>query len=320
MHGVSEPTQMRTAGANGAAPVTQEANVASDLLDIFKPYWPQLVCTLLAAAAVACAVHLLKAPRYNATAVLQLDLKTLELAPKGSASTTMTDASYLVESNMRLLQSDEIARRVVERLGLEKFSDTTAIAASSNTSTPARPSPVDLATARLLSSLVIKNDARTYLISIGATARDPQTAALIANTYASEFLQYLEVRRLADAVTIARRTATDLAVTLGQKHPLMMRAQSQLAEAAAKMEAAKKVVPAAGEQELADNAQVIPARSSTIPSGPRFLLVLAIALLTGALLWVAMVNLWERHAIRAFLLKHFASIPAKPRDTAALSG
>ena len=115
-----------------------------------------------------------------------------------SGGVVAVDASMLVETRSRLLQSQQLARRVVERLGLERirpavseglFSSWLSGGAKFYGDARAPGYPEDMAAKRLLRGLSVKTEPRSYLIAVRYTARDPELAALIANAFVAEFLQ-----------------------------------------------------------------------------------------------------------------------------------
>ncbi|MGL4395309.1 MAG: Wzz/FepE/Etk N-terminal domain-containing protein [Hyphomicrobium sp.] len=297
-----------------AEPVPQPAsNAISELLAIFwrRKAWASL--PLVMAVVVGTAFQILKTPQYASTALIQLDLQSGNAPGKGSAPTAMIDAGSLVESQTRLIESEALARRVVERLGLDKIEQPTGLAQTLTTffgvahaDGRLSPAPVDLATSRLLDSLSVKNDTRTYLISVTANALHPDEAARVANAFASEFIHHLRLQDLSGELSSAEHTVANLGQTLGYKHPQMIKANSALGAARARFEVVKNDARLLSEAELADSGQVIPARPVTLAKGARLSTILLVAALVGLGLGLLLVNLLERRALRACLLRHFS--------------
>lgn len=300
--------------AQPAEPVPQPAsNAVSELLAIFWRRKAWLFLPMVMALVVGAAFQNLRTPRYASTALIQLDLQTGNAPAKGSTPTAVIDAGSLVESQTRLIESEALARRVVERLGLDKIQQPTGLAQSLTTlfgtalaDGRISPAAVDLATSRLLESLSVKNDTRTYLISVTATALHPEEAARVANAFASEFIHHLRLQDLNGELSSAEHTVANLGQTLGYKHPQMIKANAALSAARARFESVKNDERLLSEAELADSGQVIPARPVTIPKGARLTTILLVSALVGLGLGLLLVNLLERRALRAFLLRHFS--------------
>ena len=123
---------------------------------------------------------------------------------KSSGGTVVAlDASMLVETRSRLLQSQQLARRVVERLGLERIRPAVSeglfsswLGAKFYGDARAPGYPEDIAAKRLLRGLSVKTEPRVYLITVRYTAGDPELAALITNAFVAEFLQTTRLRTL----------------------------------------------------------------------------------------------------------------------------
>ena len=109
----------------------------------------------------------------------------------------------LVETRSRLLQSQQLARRVVERLGLERIRPAVSeglfsswLRAKFYGDARAPGYPEDMAAKRLLRGLSVTTEPRSYLIAVRYTAGDPELAALITNAFVVEFLQTIRLRIL----------------------------------------------------------------------------------------------------------------------------
>lgn len=117
--------------------------------------------------------------------------------PAGNAGVT-TDALALVENEVTIIQSDGIARRVLDGVGgSSPASISQQLAALWNAHVPGWPLPLETpATAfdrkllALTKALAVSTDGKTYLIHIGYTAGDPGRAADLANAYAEAYLAH----------------------------------------------------------------------------------------------------------------------------------
>jgi uncharacterized protein involved in exopolysaccharide biosynthesis/Mrp family chromosome partitioning ATPase len=193
----------------------QEAKAFGTLAALWR--WRWLIAGLIAASLI-CAVPLILLLKrtYTADAVIRLDfgrdLPSLSARQPGGP---VLDTIALVESEARLIRSRGMARRVVERLRLDQdpafapkedlkarlvehartwlAAHISERAAASLLGPPPEPPDrswlIDQTSASLLSELSVANDSRSYLITVAFTADEPDRAAMIANAFASEYLQ-----------------------------------------------------------------------------------------------------------------------------------
>nr|WP_246504176.1 polysaccharide biosynthesis tyrosine autokinase [Plastoroseomonas arctica] len=162
------------------------------------------------------------------------DLQTITAEPGVSSSQ--------IRTQIDILRSPALARRVVERGGLlerEEFqpvpSPVAATVAMVMVAIGLRaPAPeamgaedrIELATAALLGRIAIANEQRSDVLRIGVTTRDPALSALIANTYAEEF-QEVSRRRKTET---ARRTQEWLETRLRELATRVRESERQVAE------------------------------------------------------------------------------------------
>ena len=127
----------------------------------------------------------------------------------GNGAVIAIDASMLVETQSRLLQSQAIAQRVVQRLGLERIRPAVSENPLSSwlqaqfygdvAKTPEFQE--DMAARKLLSGLSVRTEPRVYLIVVRYTAGDPELAALITNAFVVELLQTITTTELISAAS-----------------------------------------------------------------------------------------------------------------------
>ena len=188
---------------------------------------------------VAGLVAISKADQYTSEVVLQARL-TQEVTQTERDRQLLSDifldaasTQRIVQTEVDLIRSGDIAERVVARLDLAKDPNNFAEslldrALASITFLHSRPmspnsSPNKLIAAKLLNNLDVRNDARTMLIRISYTSTSPEQSARIANAFAEEYLR----TRIALA---AGRRLTNLSATYGPKHPIVLKAKSNLEE------------------------------------------------------------------------------------------
>ena len=134
-----------------------------------------------------------------------------------------------------------------------------------------------LIAAELLKNLRVSNDARSMLIRISYTSTSPEQSARIANAFAEEYLR----TRIGLA---ARRRLTNLSATYGPKHPIVLKAKSDLEE-----------VLRAPRLSVSERAQILSWASPPIlPSGPDWKLIVGVAFICSFAAGIVLVLLLEQ--------------------------
>ena len=141
-----------------------------------------VLATIAAALVIGIALALVMPKRYTAEAYVGggfADAAT-SYEKRGGGGVVTVDASMLVETRSRLLQSQQLARRVVVRLGLERirpvvneglFSSWPSwLEAKFNGDASAPGYREDMAAKRLLRGLSVTTEPRSYLIAVRYTA------------------------------------------------------------------------------------------------------------------------------------------------------
>ena len=200
------------------------------------------------------------------------------------------DASLVVETRARLFQSHQLARQVVEDLGLErlrpvvsqgKFSSWLHEKVYGDATTNAPEYQEDMAAMKLSRGLLVKTEPRVYLITLSYTAADPELAALITNTFVVEFLRATALQTLSEQRDSAQATLSQQLATFGDKHPKVIEARVRLATADSLFKAelgksTEEILNGAGEN-------IAFAQANVVPSSPKPLLVIGLAFLVGLL-------------------------------------
>lgn len=158
-----------------------------------------LLC-MLAGLALAVLASLLITPKYTSTAQLFIDPRDLrvlqnDVSPNTVGNDPTSIASYL-ESQARVIASDSIKTRVIEKLGLDKDPDYggpargglfSGLLGADKAATDRKA--LLYALAALDRSVAVRRGERTFVIDIAATASDPEKAAQIANALAEAYLE-----------------------------------------------------------------------------------------------------------------------------------
>ena len=147
--------------------------------------------------ALAIVAALLMTPKYVSTAQLFIDPRDLrvlqnDVSPNTVGSDPTSITGYL-ESQARVIASDSIKSRVVERLNLDRDPDFGGgsagfLARLMGADTGPSPKATLYALAALDRTVGVRRGERTFVIDISATAQDPDKAAKIANALAEAYL------------------------------------------------------------------------------------------------------------------------------------
>ena len=145
------------------------------------------------------------------------------------------DLMRVIETQSRLLQSHDLARRVVQQLGLEQLRPEVSerhwlpdkfYASAANI----QEDETDRAATRLLSRLSVKSDPlRTYLIKVRYTGKDSALAVVITNAFVAEFLRSSKLQTLSQQRSSAEATLSRQLAKFGDKHPRVTQAKMRLA-------------------------------------------------------------------------------------------
>lgn len=154
-------------------------------------------------------ITLLTQPKYIATASIQIDqstdriLNTEELQP----SVASQDADRFLQTQVDVLKSRTMAVRVAQSLGLlrsPKFYQSMGIKVSDPNAVDSRdPLGKEAAAGLLVKGLDVTLPRQSRVVSISFESPDPQFSALIANTYAKEFISN-NLQRKYDSSSYAR--------------------------------------------------------------------------------------------------------------------
>jgi uncharacterized protein involved in exopolysaccharide biosynthesis len=195
------------------------------------------------------------------------------------------DASVLAETRARLLQSQQLARRVVGRLGLERIRPAVSEGLISSWLRPNSGHGKfaghleDMAAKRLLRGLSVTTERGEYLITVRYTAGDPELAALITNAFVTELLQTTRLQSLSQQQSWAQQELSQQLATLGAKHPKVLEAIMRLEAADAALKA--QMSKTNEEIERTADGNVSFAQVTAIPSSPNPSFLIGVALLVG---------------------------------------
>jgi len=174
---------------------------------------------------------------YRSEAVIRLDFaREQPLSVQQQAQSLSVEASAIIESEARVIRSGVIARRVVTRLNLTSepaFSPHRSLLHRAldlvgiNVTQSSVPL-TDRIVIELLNNLSVSNDSRSYLITISYVSSDPEIAASVANTFASEYLR----SRSEAAISSAQHTSLWLAGQIEEKRAALAHVEKTIPSAA----------------------------------------------------------------------------------------
>lgn len=269
-----------------ARPEPSAAAFPAALARLADPAW--VVATLwarrrlisLAAAlglALAVLAGLVMTPKYVSTAQLFIDPRDLrvlqnDVSPNTVGSDPASITGYL-ESQARVIASDTIKSRVVERLGLDKDPDYGGASRGffsrllGGGDTGASRNALRYALVALDRSVAVRRGERTFVIDISVTASDPDKAAKIANALAEAYLE----DQAAIRTEAAQRATAALTGRLAELRDRLRVAE----EKAEKYKEANNIVGIGGrslsEEQLSLNAaQLVAARTRTTEAKAKY--------------------------------------------------
>ena len=157
------------------------------------------------AVVVALVASFLATPQYRATATLQIERQNPDILTfKDVAAVDYAWSAYtdFYQTQYKILASDAVARRAVERLGLlhhplfaPEDSARPGLGARMRRLLPgssgeSRPDPMDAAAARLGATLEIAPIRNSRLVTVSWVSPDPALAATVANGVVDAFIQF----------------------------------------------------------------------------------------------------------------------------------
>jgi uncharacterized protein involved in exopolysaccharide biosynthesis len=279
--------------------------VARDTLGILWRQKLLIVGILLAALLFASIFLVLIGPRYTSEATIHLDF-TREEPTTGTKiqSIASIDPAAIVDGAKRGISSRATASAVVTRLGLDKDPEFArepivwrvfSIIRRGLGLAAAEPSQRDLAVNELMRKITVASETRSYLISVAATARDPERAARLANAVALEYLHGQMLQQLADTQAGAEEELTQLSSVYGVRHPSYILARTRLDTLKNRLTALRNGPPDDDTVRFVIGQSFVAAEKTLFPSGPRIILILGLT--AGAALGVG-ISLALRLALR----------------------
>ena len=276
--------------------VVQEA-----LVSLWRRRWLVVGCIAIALLFGALMALTMK-KQYSASALVHAAYSAPEKSTgddKVSAPVAL-DAALLVETRSRLFTTQQMARRVVDRLGLERLGDEVApgfvtrlfqhLFIGEEAFSPGYQK--DIAADKLLARLSVKTEPRVYVITVSFTAGDPELAALITNAFVVEFLQTTTLQTLSGQRSGAVANLGILAATFGERHPSVLAARGRLGAIDKAINEQFGMTPT--DLLIKTGASVTAAQPVYVPSSPDPKVVLLVSAVLGLIIGIALATLLER--------------------------
>jgi len=175
----------------------------ADLLDTIKRRRTLIIAPLLAGVAIGVIGYLMAPLSYVSESVLVLDMRRVQALPNESAITPLPQDSPVLRSELDIISSRMMARKVIDILQADNVNVPTAFRSGTVLSAPPENAKqvreardVDAAARErqridlLLSRLRVNNDGRSYTIFISYRASDPVYAAKVANAFVTAYLDH----------------------------------------------------------------------------------------------------------------------------------
>jgi uncharacterized protein involved in exopolysaccharide biosynthesis len=250
-----------------------------------------IAATVVASLVIAVIALTQVAPRYTSEALIQVNLN-LDTGTK-SQPVFSFNAAEVVASTARIIRSRTIADGVVARLGLDRdpqferqpllsrwLSTVRSALGLQQTALTAR----DLAVDALMRQVLVTAEPRSYLISVTATAGDPEIPAKLANAVAVEYLRWQTLKELDEARAAVEHDLTDASLVYGPRHPTYLRASTKLEQLDARLAALRNASSTEDLIKLAAGHSLIAAHKVMKPSGPDVPTIMTLAILVGLIM------------------------------------
>lgn len=141
---------------------------------------------------------LLMTPRYEATARVKVDPKPVAMNGIGSDQNVSLPDQSLVDTEVSVMRSRDIAQAVVNQFHLDRDPEfTKAIDKSDRPMTPAERNEAVITA--VTKNLDVNREKATYLIGVGFRSVSPEKAAAIANAFADGYIKETISRRAGTA-------------------------------------------------------------------------------------------------------------------------
>ena len=204
------------------------SSIARYLWEVLRRRWLLIATIIFVIFGAAIVTVMLMTPRYDAVSRIRIDPSRSAAMGQLSDQQGGLPDQGVVDTEVSVMRSFEVAKRVVERLGLDQDPEFSR----NIPPLPNRPSQQQIA-ARLnavimavLKATSAEREKATYIVDIRASSIDPLKAARIANSFAGEYIAFSLTRRS----STAEQQSQFLGKRLKELSDEATAAESQLAE------------------------------------------------------------------------------------------
>lgn len=214
---------MRSGYAASDDGATNDVDLSAIGRVLLKRRWWVIVPTLAAFIGALLFVNIVK-PRYSADARVLLENQEsfLTRADKGERIDPAAPDAEAVQSQIQLLTSRDLARRVIKKLDLQGNPEFDPLAGGMSALSrvlvllgiardPTRMSPEDRILEGFSQRLAVLSPTKTRVLSVEFTSRDPDLAARAANAVAETYIEMQQEAKRANARAAAQSLATFVA-------------------------------------------------------------------------------------------------------------
>jgi succinoglycan biosynthesis transport protein ExoP len=187
-------------------------NAFKALIAVVRRHWLIWLAIIVVITGLAAAAATTIPPVYAAQAAILIDPGQHDVLDPTSAPTGAPPDEALVNTEISIIGSRDVANAVVDTLNLT--SDPDFLTKSKANTAPPLPTVVrENVIDRLHKAVSVKRDGTSYLVQVQAQSRKPAKAALLANAVAEQYLVYNQNQKVAAALaeqTALSGNATDL--------------------------------------------------------------------------------------------------------------
>ena len=264
-------------GVGGRPPARSQADLR-DLFLILARRRFAIIAVTTAALALALVYLLITPSAYTGTVSILIDARLrAPIGADASAAPVGYPDATLVESQVRLIDSDTVLRRVVqhENLGNDpEFAPPLRPGLRTRLfallGIGAKPQPEDNATRAVLAlsrAIVVRRSERTYVIDVDVTSHDPAKAARLANDVAEAYVDDQKEEQAQQN----QRDAAELDRRLNTLQTRLQQADTAIAQYKSAHQIADANGKSIGEQELSDLAtELAKARARTVDTKGKY--------------------------------------------------
>ncbi len=161
------------------------------LVDAFLRRWRLFVAVVTALLILAVTVSLILRPIYQATTNIRIDPVQKSAVEMAQAAQGVPPDQSLVDSEVKLMQSRDVARTVVQSMGLANDPEFNPSLRGHSLfgGGSAKGPPEEVATDAVLKHTEAAREGETYIVDLKFKSKDPAKAAAIADALAEQYVQ-----------------------------------------------------------------------------------------------------------------------------------